>query len=413
MQKRIFEFIVVVVIIISTVVLVHIYTTYQINNQKTPFINKVNNKTVSIDEYGITLNNYHVSRKKIKFNQHLSTILSFHNINSFKNEDIIRKTRAIFDLRYFKAGNYYSVYSTKDSLNELKYFIYEHSKTEFIKISLLDSIKVDKVIRQIDTIQKSGIGTINSSLWESMLENNINPTLAIELSEIYAWTIDFFGLTKGDKYKVIYDELYIDSASIGIGKIYSAIFTHNQKEYRAFLFYQDGKEGYYDENGQSLKKAFLKAPLKFNRISSKFSYSRYHPILKIRRPHRGVDYAAPTGTPIYSIGDGKVIAKGYTKSAGYYIKIKHNGTYTSGYNHLSRYAKGMKVGKSINQGQLIGYVGSTGYATGPHLDFRIWKNGHLTDPLKIKAPPIEPVNDENLINFNKVRNVLTSLLDLI
>lgn len=223
--------------------------------------------------------------------------------------------------------------------------------------------------------------------------------MAIRLSEIYAWTVDFFGLEEGDQFKVLYDEQYVDSIPIGIGRIYAVSFTHKNEEMLAYEFEQDGQLTYFDETGKSLRRQFLKAPLRFSRISSGFSNSRFHPILKINRPHRGVDYAAPAGTPIYSIGDGTIIRKGYTKAAGYYIKVKHNSVYTSGYNHLSRYPKGIKVGQRVSQGEIVGYVGSTGYSTGPHLDFRVWKHGSLINPLSIKAPPVEPVKEENLQKF--------------
>ncbi|MFC2137796.1 M23 family metallopeptidase [Bacteroidota bacterium] len=362
-------------------------------------------------QFGIPVDNYEISKVRIRYNQHLSSILTTYNLKDYSEEDIVREVRDVFDLRKFKARNYVNIFLSKDSTKSLEHLVYEHTLTDFIKISLIDSIYVEWIEKKIDTLHRSVSGEVKTSLWEAMIESNANPHLAVELSDIYAWTIDFFGLSTGDKFKVIYDELYVDSVSIGVGQIYSAKFTHNGTEYYGFAFNQNGIDGYYDEKGKSLKKAFLKAPLRFRRISSGFSYSRYHPILKIRRPHRGIDYAAPTGTPIVSIGEGKVIAKGYTKAAGYYIKIKHNGTYTSGYNHLSKYGKGMRVGAHVNQGQVIGYVGSTGYATGPHLDFRIWKNGRLANPLYIKAPPVEPVTDENLANFEKIRNVLTNLLD--
>ncbi len=373
------------------------------------FINKNNIKTKNL--LNIPADSFFIVKEKINYNQHIASIFSGYNVNSFSQEDIIRKTQNVFDIRKIRAGNYYTAYLSKDTIKELKYFVYQHSLTEYLKISMIDSILVELIKPKVDTIQKSASGTIQTSLWETMVENNVNPSLALELSEIYAWSIDFFGLQKGDHFKVIYDELYIDTISIGIGKIYAANFNHQQVDYFGFNFKRDDQLGFYDENGNSLRKAFLKAPLKYNRISSRFSYNRFHPILKIWRPHSGVDYAAPTGTPIHSIGEGIIIARGYTKSAGYYIKIKHNGVYTSGYNHLSKYASGMKVGRKVNQGQVIGYVGSTGYATGPHLDFRIWKNGKLTDPLKIKAPPIEPVNEENMEKFTKIKNLMMGLLN--
>ncbi len=403
------DLIIISILTVLSVFAVNICTSDSRASIKTDLIETVNDETPM--QFSIPVGDYNISKIRIKYNQYLSSILTSYNLNGYSEEEIIRKTREVFDLKKFKARNYINIYLSKDSIKSLEHLVYEHSLTEFLKISLLDSIYVEWIEKKIDTVQRSVIGEVKTSLWEAMVESNANPNLAVELSDIYAWTIDFFGLSEGDKYSVIYDELYVDSISIGVGKVYSALFIHDGTDYFAYAFNQDGIEGYYDENGKSLKKAFLKAPLKFRRISSRFSYSRYHPILKIRRPHRGVDYAAPTGTPIVSIGEGKVIGKGYTKAAGYYIKIKHNGTYTSGYNHLSKYGKGMFIGAHVTQGQVIGYVGTTGYATGPHLDFRIWKNGQLTDPLSVKAPPIEPVKEENWANFIKIRNILSYLLE--
>jgi len=232
----------------------------------------------------------------------------------------------------------------------------------------------------------------------------------LQLSEIYAWTIDFFGLQNGDRFKVIYEEQYVDSATLGIDRILAASFYSEGKIYYAIPFKQDGKEDFFDEEGNSLRKAFLKAPLRFSHISSRFSNSRYHPILKIRRPHHGVDYAAPTGTPVHAIGDGKVIAKGYNGQSGNRVKIRHNSIYTTAYSHLSRYGKGIHVGAMVKQGQVIGYVGKTGLATGPHLDFRFYKYGKPVDPLKVKAPSVSPINGQNRSTYNQVSKIMIDLL---
>jgi murein DD-endopeptidase MepM/ murein hydrolase activator NlpD len=244
-----------------------------------------------------------------------------------------------------------------------------------------------------------------------MIDNSLDPMLALELSDIFAWTIDFFAVQQGDRFRVIYDELYVDSVSIGIGEIYAVQFDHYGEENYAFLFDQDGRLDYFDENGKSLRKAFLKAPLQFSRISSRFSNSRMHPVLRIRRPHHGVDYAAPKGTPVMSIGDGTVVARGYQKSGGgNYLKVKHNSVYTTTYMHLSGFAKGITTGTRVKQGQVIGYVGATGLATGPHLDFRVAKNGSYVDPLKVKAPPVEPVKEENMERYVVLKDsMLTEL----
>jgi len=356
-------------------------------------------------EYGITIDSFIINQNKIKRNYNLARLLTEAGLDNQKVAQATYKSAEVFDIRKIKAGNHYKMYFIKDSTETLAYFVYKHSPTEYLKINLQGEPKVLFGKKEIINKRKTCSGTISSSLWATMIENNIDPLMANRLSEIYAWTVDFFGLEEGDKFKVIYDEQYVDSIAIGIGDIYAASFTHRGEELFAYEFEQNGVKSFFDENGKSLRRQFLKAPLKFSRISSGYSNSRFHPILKIRRPHRGVDYAAPKGTPIYTIGDGTVIAKGYTKSAGYYIKIKHNSVYTSGYNHLSRYPKGIKKGQRVTQGDIVGYVGATGYATGPHLDFRVWMNGHLIDPLKIKAPPVEPILEYNLTAFESRKKV--------
>jgi murein DD-endopeptidase MepM/ murein hydrolase activator NlpD len=206
------------------------------------------------------------------------------------------------------------------------------------------------------------------------------PELAIKLSQIFAWQIDFYHLQKGDHFKVIYDELFVDDKFFAIGTIKAALFSHSGKDFYAIPFTQDSVYQYFDEEGNSLRKAFLKAPLEFGRISSRYSKSRLHPVLKTHRPHLGVDYAAPIGTPIRTTGDGVVSDIGYDRGSGKFIKIRHNSIYITMYLHLSRYSKGIKKGSKVQQGQVIGYVGSTGLSTGPHLDYRFIVNGNPVDP---------------------------------
>ena len=245
-----------------------------------------------------------------------------------------------------------------------------------------------------------------------MLANDMSPALAMELSDIYAWSIDFFALQPNDKFTVIYEQRYVDTTEVGFGKIWGARFEHDGKVYYAIPFVQNGKLDYWDEKGNSLRKALLKAPLKYSRISSRFSNSRLHPVLRIRRPHHGVDYAAPSGTPVYAIGDGVVIYKGWSGGGGNTLKIKHNvGSLTSGYLHLKAYAKGISKGTRVKQGDLIGYVGATGLATGPHLDFRIWRGSTPIDPLKVPSEPDEPIKKENLAAFEKVKARIMAELD--
>jgi murein DD-endopeptidase MepM/ murein hydrolase activator NlpD len=255
--------------------------------------------------------------------------------------------------------------------------------------------------RNITPVTRISEAEVSASLWEAINTYNLNPVLALDLSDVFAWAVDFFGLYKGDKFKVIYDELYVGDNSVGIGTIHAAWFEHRGEKYYAFRYMQDSVWNYWDEEGNSLRKAFLKAPLRFSRISSGFSHSRMHPILKVYRPHTGVDYAAPEGTPVVALGDGVVIGKGYNHAAGNYLKIRHNSVYTTGYNHFSRFGKGIAKGTRVQQGQVIGYVGKTGYATGPHLDMRFWKNGKPVNPLHVKAPPVEPIKEENITLFQE------------
>jgi murein DD-endopeptidase MepM/ murein hydrolase activator NlpD len=244
-----------------------------------------------------------------------------------------------------------------------------------------------------------------------MVDNDIDPNLANELSEIYAWTIDFFGIQKGDNFRVIYEKLFVEGEYVGLGQIIAAGFNHMGHDYNAFYFAPDSTGDFYDEEGGSMRRTFLKAPLRYRRISSGFSYSRMHPILKYRRPHLGVDYAAPAGTPVQSIGDGVVVSAGYTKQGGYTIKVKHNGTYTTAYLHLQGFGKGIRQGVHVKQGQVIGYVGSTGLSTGPHLDFRFYRNGKAIDPLQVKAPPAKPVDTAYTEEYRHYADSLAVLLN--
>jgi murein DD-endopeptidase MepM/ murein hydrolase activator NlpD len=301
---------------------------------------------------------------------------------------------------------------SKDTVPEVLYFIYEEDKTSYITYKLKDDLSVEKGEKNLTRELKYTAGTITSSLWNSLVENGNDPALAIEMSEVYAWTIDFFGIQRNDHFKVVFEELNVEDEAIGIGNVEAACFNHMGKDLFAYRFTHNGTTGYYDENGQNLQRAFLKAPLRFRRISSKFSNGRMHPILKIRRPHHGVDYAADYGTPVQTIGDGTVIEKGWNKGGGgNYIKIKHNSAYTTVYMHLAGFAKGLQTGSRVSQGEVIGYVGSTGLSTGPHLDFRVYFNGKAIDPLSMESPPSEPVAKEYLEQFFQVRDSLKVMLD--
>jgi murein DD-endopeptidase MepM/ murein hydrolase activator NlpD len=355
-------------------------------------------------EFGLPIDSYDVDTFTVQNGETLGKMLSKLGATKKQINSINLLSSEEFDVRTIRAGKtYYALYQTDESGNRtLEYYIYRPTIQEAVVLHLKDSIHVERQIKEITYHDRSAQVVIESSLWNAMTNNDLPVELALELSEIYAWTIDFFGLQKGDSIRVYYDEKYVDDISIGIGRIYAAHFYHAKKWQEAYWYEDKDTHNYFDKEGNSLRKAFLKAPLNYKRISSGFTHKRLHPVYKVYRPHTGVDYAAPTGTPVVSIGDGKVIMKEYKGGGGNTIKIKHNATYTTGYLHLSKYAKGLKVGQYVKQGEVIGYVGSTGASTGPHLDFRVWKNGTPIDPLKMDSPPAEPIPAAKKDSFNSI-----------
>ena len=387
-----------------------------------PPVESIDSDTIvpACDAYGIPLGLYELEEGRVRRNQTLSDLLHPYGLSMQEIYHISLLPDSLIDERKIKQGNSYLFYTLKDTLSDhplhtRTVFIYEKDALNFVAVSIdPDSIWARNGRKPVDTRLQLTSGTIETSLWESMLEADANPMLAVELSEIFAWTIDFFGIQKGDQYKVIYEESFVDSTSLGIDKILGAWIYHNEHDFWAIPFIQDSVRSFFDEEGNSLRKAFLKAPLRFSRISSGFSNSRYHPVLKIRRPHHGVDYAAATGTPVLTVGDGVVTKVGYQKSGGVnYVKIKHNSVYSTTYMHLSGFGKGIRQGVYVKQGDVIGYVGSSGLATGPHLDFRFYKNGSAVNPLRVEAPPVEPVHEANQSAFGITRIFTISWLKLL
>lgn len=388
---------------------------YLMPDQKSHVTTEAQPESLSVEqhiEYGINCDSLRVEKGIVRQNQSLSEILSFYDIGSEIIHQIASLSRPVFDVRKMRVGNPYTVLMTKDTVPEVVYFIYEEDAVSYVTYQLKDELKVNKGAKELTREISTASGVIESSLWNSLAENGKDPTLANEMSEVYAWTIDFFGIQKGDYYKVIYEELKVEGKPIGIGNVIAACFHHMGSDLYAFRYTSNGETGYYDQKGENLQRAFLKAPLRFKRISSKFSHGRMHPILKIRRPHLGIDYAADYGTPVQTIGDGTVIEKGWNKGGGgNYLKIKHNGAYTTLYMHLAGFAKGISTGTRVRQGDVIGYVGSTGLSTGPHLDFRVFLNGSAIDPLKMESPPSEPVAKEYLPQYLPLVDSLKTGLD--
>jgi len=373
----------------------------------TTVISKTSNQ---VPLYGIPSDSFDLVTGHIKPNGFLSQILIKHGVTLQEIDQVLKNSKSVFDARTIRSGNNYLLFCDRDSIARARYLIYEHDPTTCYVFSFNDSLNITRVFKEITSEIRYASGTIETSLWEAMVDGGLHPSLAVKLSDIYAWTVDFFGLQKGDNFKVIYEELFIEGKSLGTGKIFGAQFNRTGSTITAIPFIQDGKETYFDTEGNSLRKAFLKAPLQFSRISSRFSSSRLHPILRIRRPHFGVDYAAPIGTPVHAIGDGKVISATTENGAGKMVKIQHNSVYATAYLHLSRFGSGISRGVFVKQGDIIGYVGSSGLSTGPHLDFRFYQNGSPIDPLKVDAPPVEPVSAENREKFEMIKTVVLNLL---
>ena len=362
-------------------------------------------------KYGIPSDDFEVEEGVVGKNQNLSLILAKYKVSPAKIHEISQRCKDVFDLRKIKSGQNYTLFLAKDSLRTPEFFIYESNALEYVVIDFKES--ADIYIGKKDVVKKEGTAkaVITSSLWNAFSAAGVNPNLAITLSQIYAWSIDFYGIAKGDSVLVIYEESYVEDKPLGDYEIKGAIFNHMGRDYFAIPFEQDGKLTFFDENGNSLQKSFLKAPLTYSRISSGFSNNRYHPVLKRYRAHHGVYYAAPTGTPVKTIGDGVVVKKAYqANGGGNYVTIKHNSVYTTTYMHLSKFAKGIQPGKRVQQGDVIGYVGSTGLATGPHLDFRVYQNGSPINPLKMNSPPKEPVSKENMPQYIQVKDSLVNIL---
>lgn len=361
--------------------------------------------------YGIPVDSLKKIDGKIRTNRFLSDILLQYGVTYPEVNQAIENSKDVFDVRKMVSGNSYSIYCDTFPALKARYFLYEHSPEATYVFSLGDSLNITEFIEEKRVEIKFASGTIETSLWEAIVERGYDPMLAIELSEIFAWTVDFFGLQKGDTFKAIYEEEFVGDRSLGISRICGARYTWSGKPFTAIPFIQDSVESYFDMDGASLRKAFLKAPLRYSRISSRYSSARLHPILRIVRPHHGVDYAAPIGTPVVSVGDGRVISASYDASNGNMVKIQHNSVHSTAYIHLSRFASGIKAGTIVKQGDVIGYVGSTGLSTGPHLDFRFYVNGSPVDPLKVEAPSVDPVLEENMEKFNIARTVVNNLLD--
>lgn len=362
-------------------------------------------------EYGFNTDSFTVYKDVIQPNEFLANILLKYKIPYTEIDALAKQSKEVFDVRKIAAGRNYTILCSKDSTGAVKCFIYEPNDIDYVVFDMRDTLSIYKGQKEVVTKIKTASGIITSSLYQTLADAKVSPVLAIEMADVFAWTIDFYRIQKGDWFKVVYEEKFVEGESIGIGKVIAANFNHYEKDFFACHFVQDSIGDYFDDEANSLRRAFLKSPLKFGRLTSGFTMRRFHPVQKRNKPHLGTDYAAPSGTPIMSTGDGVVIASSYSRFNGNFVKVKHNSTYTTQYLHMSK--RGVKVGQYVKQGDCIGYVGSTGLATGPHVCYRFWKNGKQSNHLKEDFPPSEPVKPEHLERFKKVLKKYKSKVDKI
>ncbi|WP_100629205.1 peptidoglycan DD-metalloendopeptidase family protein [Algoriphagus formosus] len=353
--------------------------------------------------YGIDVTGLNIIEGTVARNQTLGSILSPFEVPYQIIDELAKKSKEIFDVRNIAFNKNFKLITAEDSTSvKPRYFIYEPNAAEYVVFDL-DSLEIYKKEKPAEIRTREIGGVIQTSLYVDMIEKGVGPDLIDLFADLYGWSVDFQRLQKGDKFKVVFDEKFVEDQSVGVVGIQTAYFEHMGEPYHAIPFEQNGEMNFFDQEGNSLKKAFLRDPLKYSRISSRYNLRRFHPVQKRYKPHLGTDYAAPRGTEIRTVGDGTVVEAGYSRGNGNYVKIKHNGTYSTQYLHMSKIGKGIKKGSRVRQGQVIGYVGSTGLATGPHLCFRFWKHGKQVDWLREKIPPSEPILAENKDAFELVK----------
>lgn len=342
---------------------------------------------------GFSPDSLEVTEGKVKNGQFFSTLLGSLGMSQQEAYNLTEASVDVFDVKTLRVGQSYRAYYD-DSV--LQYLVYDRDKASCLVFDCTEPYGAWVYEKPVTVEKRFADVTIDNSLWVDMRAAGVSPLLIVSLSDIYAWTVDFFALQKGDRFRVLYEERMCDGEVIAVDTVRYAVFSHAGEDFPMVMYDQkDGGNIWWNEKGESMRKAFLKAPLNYSRISSGFSYARRHPITRRVQPHTGVDYAAPKGTPVVTIGDGVVTSAKYEGAGGNTVRIRHNSVYSTAYLHLSKYAKGLKAGQRVRQGEVIGYVGSTGRSTGPHLDFRVWKNGTPINPLKMESPPAEPINDSN------------------
>lgn len=370
--------------------------------------------TVPTMGWGFALDTLQVREELIANGQSLSDILSANQMDAERAYQLITNASEVFDLRTMRAGKPI-IALAKDSTQAIDYLVYEPSAYEYIVFELKDDLKVWKTEREITTDVQVAAGIIEGSLWNAMIDRGYSFELTAKMEDALQWSIDFHHLQKDEEFRLVYEQDYIEGEPVAVGQVIAAEYRTADTVFHS-IFFDNGhteETGYYDLTGKPMNAGFLRAPVKYARISSYYNLNRFHPVLKYRRPHFGTDYAAPYGTPIVAVGNGVVTRAGYTKGNGNFVKIRHNETHETQYLHMQKFAAGIKVGTQVHQGQVIGYVGSTGLATGPHVCFRFWQNGKQVNHLKLRFPPAKPLADTLMPKFVAVRDALLPQLQAV
>lgn len=367
----------------------------------------------TIEEFGFNFNDFNVLHDTIKKGDAFGSKIQNQNLGNYQIYDIVNKIKDSFDVRKIRIGKPITFLRSKDRYKKIKAIIYQPDRSSYYVIDLRDSIKAYKKIRPITYKQRTIAGKLDGSFSEALSKQGVDVSLANKITSVYAWSIDFFKLKKGDKFAVTFTERFIDDTIYdGVDSLKASFFEYKGKTIYAFPFAQNeasGKLAYYDEEGKALKNFFLKAPLKYINITSRFSKNRFHPVQQRWKAHKGTDYAAPTGTPIMTTASGVVEKTGYTAGNGNFVKVKHDKTYATQYLHMSKIM--VRTGQRVSQGDIIGRVGSTGLSTGPHVCYRFWKNGVQVDALGLKLPNAEPMDKKNLPRFKLQIEPLKRALD--
>ena len=368
--------------------------------------------TIPNEKFGFVLDTFHqVHEDTIARNQFLADILLGHGVGYGQIDGIARKSKDVFDIRQLRADKPYAIL-IRDSLEGADYFIYEPNIESYVIYALKGDQDI-QIINKPITIETSIVsGEIESNLWNAMTEAGVSYELTARMEDALQWSVDFHHINKGDAFNLLYDEKFVEDLSAGVDMVKAAHYKTSGNDYFAIYYDKEGLEGYYDELGRPMAKTFLKAPVKYSRISSRYNLRRFHPVQKRVKPHLGTDYAAPYGTPIFAVADGIISKKGYTRGNGNYIKIKHDKVYSTQYLHMQKFAKGVNRGSHVKQGQVIGYVGSTGLATGPHVCFRFWKNGKQVNHLSLRFPPPDPLPANEIDSFMIIRDQYLKALNI-